>query len=222
MARPLAVFDIDGTLVDSRAIIQAATEQAFGRMGLDAPAYEQTRKVVGLGLAESLAILAPELDARGHDELTEHYKQVFLSLRADPQFHEPLYEGAAETLARLEKAGWRIAMATGKSRRGVDSILAMHAWHDLFHSCHCAEDGLPKPHPAMLHAAMAALDAQPEETVMIGDSTHDMKMAGAAGVYAQGVSWGFCTREEVLSAGAHHCADSFAELDAALERFGDA
>jgi phosphoglycolate phosphatase len=215
----LAVFDIDGTLVDSRAIIQQATELAFGRMGLAPPAYEQTRKVVGLGLAESLAILAPQLGSGGQAELTEHYKIIFFDLRQSPEFQEPLYEGAAETLARLERDGWRIAMATGKSRRGVDSILAKHDWDAVFHSCHCAEDGPSKPHPAMVQAAMQALGARPEQTIMIGDSIHDMRMAKAAGVYAQGVSWGFCTREEVLESGADHCADSFAELDEALDRF---
>lgn len=215
----LAVFDIDGTLVDSRAIIQHATEVAFGRMGLVPPSYDETRKVVGLGLIESLAILAPGLDAPGHAELTENYKIVFNGLRQESQFQEPLYDGAAETLARLERDGWRIAMATGKSRRGVESILAKHDWDAVFHSCHCAEDGPSKPHPAMLQAAMQALGARPEQTIMIGDSVHDMRMAKAAGVYAQGVSWGFCTREEVLESGADHCADSFAELDAALDRF---
>ena len=215
----LAVFDIDGTLVDSRAIIQHATELAFGRLGLQPPAYEQTRLVVGLGLAESLAILAPEVGQKGHDELTEHYKAIFMDLRQGADFHEPLYEGASQTLARLERAGWRIAMATGKSRRGVESILATHDWHAVFHSTHCADDGPPKPHPAMLIAAMQALGAGPDQTIMIGDSIHDMRMAKAAGVYAQGVSWGFCTRHEVLGSGADHCADSFAELDAALDRF---
>ncbi len=215
----LAVFDIDGTLVDSRAIIQTATEIAFGRMGLVAPVYDQVRRVVGLGLGESLAILAPDLDASGHHELLEHYKIVFNTLRQESDYHEPLYEGAAKTLARLERGGWRIAMATGKSRRGVESILATHDWHAVFHSTHCAEDGPSKPDPAMVLAAMTALGARPEQTIMIGDSVHDMGMAKAAGVYAQGVSWGFCTREEVLGSGADHCADCFEELDAALDRF---
>ena len=218
----LAVFDIDGTLVDSRAIIQHATEVAFGRMGLAPPAYEQVRKVVGLGLAESLNILAPDLDAAGQKELLDHYKILFNALRQEDDFHEPLYDGAAETLARLERDGWRIAMATGKSRRGVDAIVATHGWETLFHSTHCAEDGPSKPHPAMLRAAMTALGARPDDTIMIGDSIHDMSMAKAAGVYAQGVSWGFCTRQEVLDSGADHCADSFAELDEALARFGEA
>jgi phosphoglycolate phosphatase len=216
----LAVFDIDGTLVDSRAIIQTATEAAFGRMGLSPPTYDQVRRVVGLGLVESLAILAPELHASAHQELLDHYKIIFKSLRDEDNFPEPLYEGAAETLTRLERGGWRIAMATGKSRRGVEAILATHNWEAVFHSTHCAEDGPSKPDPAMLRAAMAALGARPEQTIMIGDSIHDMGMAKAAGVYAQGVSWGFCTREEVLESGADHCADSFAELDAALDAFG--
>jgi phosphoglycolate phosphatase len=215
----LAVFDVDGTLVDSRLIIQEATERAFARLGLEAPPYDVVRKVVGLGLADSLAILAPELDEPARRELLDHYKIIFQGLRQEPQFHEPLYEGAAETLARLERDGWRIAMATGKSRRGVEAIVETHDWHAVFHSTHCADDGPPKPHPAMLEAAMKALGARPGETVMIGDSIHDMRMAKAAGVHAQGVSWGFCTRDEVLASGADHCADTFAELDEALDSF---
>ena len=126
----------------------------------------------------------------------------------------------AELLDRLKRGGWRIAMATGKSRRGVDTILAMHAWADLFDSTHCADDGPGKPHPAMLLEAMRALDAEPACTVMVGDTSHDIGMARAAGVRAVGVTWGFHTRAEIKASGADAVLDSFEELAAELDRFG--
>ena len=136
-----------------------------------------------------------------------------------PGFVEPLYDGAAELLDRLKAEGWRIAMATGKSRRGVDMIMAMHGWADLFDTTHCADDGPGKPHPAMLLGAMEALGAEPACTVMIGDTAHDIRMAKAAGVSSVGVTWGFHTREEIEAAQADWVADTFAELSAELDRF---
>ena len=110
-------------------------------------------------------------------------------------------------------------MATGKSRRGVDMIVAMHAWADLFDSTHCADDGPGKPHPAMLLEAMRALDADPACTVMVGDTSHDIGMAKAAGVRAVGVTWGFHTRAEIEASGADVVLDTFAALAVELARF---
>jgi phosphoglycolate phosphatase len=222
MTRRLAIFDVDGTLVDSREAIHHTLCAAFGRMGLDAPPYEIARQVVGLSLAEALSRLAPDLDEADRGTLMAHYKAIFQETHAEPGFTQPLYEGAAELLARLRADGWLIAIATGKSRRGVETIVRMHGWAELFDSTHCADDGPGKPDPAMVLAAMRALGAAPAETVMIGDTSHDMKMALAAGVRAQGVAWGFHTAEEIAAAGAHHVAVSFAELSAALDRFGAA
>ena len=177
---------------------------------------------MGLSLGPALAELAPDLDADAQQALAQGYREHFWRLHGEPGFVEPLFPGAAETLARLRREGWRIAMATGKSRRGVESVMRMHGWADLFDSTHCAEDGPGKPDPAMLIEAMRALGSPPEATVMIGDTGHDMRMAKAAGVRAQGVAWGFHTAEEVAAAGADHVALTWGELDAALDRFGAA
>jgi phosphoglycolate phosphatase len=216
---PLAVWDVDGTLVDSRALIDACMREALVAAGQPAPTYDAVRQIVGLGLAEACAVLAPQLEGAALDRLVALYRQAFNDRRRRPGFTEPLYAGAAETLARLQARGWKLAMATGKSRRGVEHIIALHDWHDVFHTTHCDEDGPGKPDPAMLLAAMAAMDAAPSRTMMIGDTSHDMKMARAAGAYAQGVSWGFHTEAEVRAAGAQAVAHDFAELDAALDRF---
>lgn len=219
MHKPLAIFDVDGTLVDSRAVIHRCCRDALVAVGRPDPSYDHVRQVVGLGLAEALTILAPGAAGSELDRLVQAYKDAFGDLHATPGFIEPLYEGAAACLDRLRSQGWRLAVATGKTRRGLETIVAMHGWADQFHSTHCDDDGPGKPHPAMILAAMKALGAAPSETVMIGDTSHDMKMALAAGVYAQGVAWGFHTPDEVALSGARHVAHSFAELDAALDRF---
>jgi phosphoglycolate phosphatase len=217
--RPLAIFDIDGTLVDSRAsIFQAATEAARA-LGLPEPDYDRVRRIVGLSLPEALRTLEPQLTDPELDRFVEAFKAVFLRMNTDPDFHEPLYPGVMETLRRLHRDGWRLSLATGQSRRGVARNLAREGWADLFVSSHCAEDGPGKPHPAMLNAALAAAVCEPDAAIMIGDTTHDIVMAINAGVRPQGVAWGFHTAEEQIAAGAPHVASDFTDLEAALDRF---
>lgn len=216
--RPLAVFDIDGTLVDSRASIHRAATEAALALGLPAPEYDRVRRIVGLTLEHALAVLEPGLSppdlARFIAEFRASFGRMF-----DAGHQEPLYPGALDLLHALKRDGWRLALATGQNRRGVARNLAREGWADLFLSSHCAEDGPGKPDPAMLHAAMAACDASPGTTVMIGDTAHDMAMAVNAGAHPQGVAWGFHTAGEQIAAGAAHVADTFDDLAAALDRF---
>lgn len=219
--RPLAIFDIDGTLVDSRAsIFQAATE-ASEALGLPPPDYDRVRRIVGLSLPEALRTLEPGLDEAELDRFVEAFKAVFLRMNTDPDFHEPLYDGAMGLLERLHRDGWRLSLATGQSRRGVARNLARAGWAELFVSSHCAEDGPGKPDPAMLHAALSAAACAPDRAIMIGDTSHDIAMALNAGVRPQGVAWGFHTVEEQIAAGAPHVATDFADLEAALHQFAD-
>jgi phosphoglycolate phosphatase len=222
MSLKLVVWDVDGTLVDSRRSIFETAVVVYGRMGLPIPTYDAVRQIVGLGLREAFEVLSPELSAAEIDRVTQTYREEFQTLRRDPDFIEPLYDGAAETLDRLRANGWRIAMATGKSRSGVETVLRLHGWADLFDSTHCADDGHGKPHPAMLLEAMKTLEVPPERTIMVGDTAHDMRMAKAAGVYAQGVTWGFHTAQEVAEGGADHVAEDFAELNRQLDAFAAA
>ena len=219
--RPLAVFDIDGTLVDSRASILRAATDAARALGLPDPDYDRVRQIVGLSLEHALAVLEPDLTS---DELARFTAEFRLSFGRmfEAGHEEPLYPGAVEHLHRLKRDGWRLAIATGQNRRGVARNLAREGWADLFLSSHCAEDGPGKPDPAMLHAAMAACDADPASTVMIGDTAHDMVMAINAGVHPQGVAWGFHTVDEQIAAGAAHVATDFDDLHAALDRFASA
>ncbi|OYX33207.1 MAG: hypothetical protein B7Y99_07535 [Caulobacterales bacterium 32-69-10] len=218
MTRRLAIFDLDGTLVDSRQPLFCSMERAFDRMGIKLE-WDHLRVVIGLNMRESLNHLTPDLDEAARAELLTHIRACFTEAHAEPGYVEPLYEGAPELLTRLREEGWLVAIATGKSRRGLEMITRMHQWGEVFHSAHCAEDGPGKPDPAMLHAAMTALDCRPSHTVMIGDTNHDMRMAHNAGVYAQGVSWGFQTAEEVAEGRPHHIAHTFEELNQSIDRF---
>lgn len=218
MSRPLAVFDIDGTLVDSRASIFQAATDAARELGLPDPEYDRVRQIVGLSLPHALAVLEPGLDEAELTRFTEAFRGSFNRLYASGH-EEPLYPGAMDALRRLHKDGWRLSLATGQNRRGVARNLARTGWAEIFISSHCAEDGPGKPDPAMLHAAMTACGADAASTVMIGDTAHDISMAVAAGVLPQGVAWGFHTPQEQLDAGALHVAEDFPDLEAALDRF---
>jgi len=218
MIRPLAVFDIDGTLVDSRLSIHEASCEAARVMGLPEPDYERVRQGVGLSLTEAMRRLEPDLGEADLVRFVQAFQASFRRLY-DSGHVEPLYDGAMEHLHRLKADGWRLALATGQNRRGVARNLARDGWADLFLSSHCAEDGPGKPDPAMLRAAMSACDASPEMTVMIGDTAHDATMAVNAGVAPIGVAWGFHTHEEQRAAGVLHVASDFTDLEAALARF---
>ena len=215
----LAVFDGDGTLVDSREVIFRVAREASAAAGLPDPSYDRVRRMVGLSLPQALHTLAPELTDAELADFVRLYQQAFIAIHDQPGYAEPLYDGAEQTLRRLKREGWTLAIATGKSRRGVERWMKRDGWADLFASTHCADDGPGKPDPAMLLAAIAAAGTTPERTVMIGDAEHDMRMAVSANARPQGVAWGFQTAEEILDAGAVHVARDFAELEAELDRF---
>ncbi len=213
----LAIFDMDGTIVDSRKVIQGAMHAAFTACDLAPPDYEQTRQVVGLGLHEACKRLASDAcDAPTLERLVGCYRDAFIANRDDPDFKEPLYPGAVELIETLRRRGWGVAMATGKSRRGIDAIFAMHPLADLFDTIHCADDGPGKPDPFMITEALRAMEATPDQSVIIGDAVFDMQMGKAAGIAAFGVDWGFGTRNELRDAGADAVFSNFSSLGAAL------
>ncbi|WP_084417873.1 HAD-IA family hydrolase [Henriciella litoralis] len=214
----LAIWDMDGTIVDSRDVIQTAMCRAFVACGLPEPAYDDLRKTVGLGLHEVCSTLAPDY----HDipALTEAYRQAFVARRTEENFVEPLYDGAIETLDRLANEGWLIAMATGKSHRGIRAIFEMHPLEQYFDTIWCADDGPGKPHPFMVQQAMDALGCEPHQSLIIGDAIHDIAMGRNAGIHTMGVSWGFGEAGELKAAGAHEVHDEFTSLNQGLDKFG--
>lgn len=208
----LAIFDCDGTLVDSQHNICAAMSECFVAAGLDAPAPERTRNVVGLSLVEAMQMMLPDAPADFHVEMAESYKRAFHGMRARGLAEEPLYAGIAELIDALEADGWLLGVATGKSDRGLDLCLGHHGIRARFVTLQTADRHPSKPHPSMIEQAMADAGAAPETTVMIGDTSYDMAMARAAGATAAGVAWGYHGADALRAAGAHFVADRPAAL----------
>ena len=198
----LALFDCDGTLVDSQAAICRAMDECFGTHGLTPPDRAATRRIVGLSLPHAMRALIPDGEAGLHHALAESYKSAFQRHRAEGLVEEPLFEGLAEAIDALEADGWLLGVATGKSDRGLRLCLERHGLHARFVTLQTADRHPSKPDPAMLHAAIAEAGATAETTVMIGDTSFDMLMARAGGARALGVGWGYHDAEELREAGA--------------------
>jgi phosphoglycolate phosphatase len=202
----LAIFDCDGTLVDSQHNIVMAMTDAFERARLDPPERAATLNIVGLSLIEAMQVLLPEADRAFHATMAENYKQAFWRLRGNGLIDEPLYEGIADAIDDLEADGWLLGVATGKSDRGLAICLEQHGLTNRFVTLQTADRHPSKPHPSMVEAAMAEAGAAPETTIMIGDTSFDMLMARAADVRALGVAWGYHPPYELHAAGAHAVA----------------
>lgn len=211
----LILFDVDGTLVDSQKLIVAALSAAFSAHGLEPPTRERALSIVGLSLPEAFTVLVGADGPVG--SLAQAYRQAYNGLAADPANEEPLYPGAAACLHSLHRRSDAIlGLATGKSRRGVQRLLAHHGWEHLFATTQTADDAPSKPHPAMIEQAMDAAGAKAFDTVMIGDSAYDMAMARAAGALPIGVSWGFQPVGVLMEAGAEFIVHSYPMLEEAL------
>jgi len=218
----LVVFDFDGTLVDSQHMIADAMAQAFQAMDLTAPTPAAVRQVVGLRLEEAIGCLADAAaDTSVVADLAAQYRAAFWGLRHGGQFHEPLFPGIRETLARLgERPEIIMAIATGKNRRGLVHSLASHGLSEHFYSLQTADDGPGKPHPAILEQAMTESGVVPAQTLLLGDTSYDMEMAGNAGVRAVGVSWGYHSQEALLAAGASCVIDRIEALEPLIDGAG--
>lgn len=208
----LAIFDCDGTLVDSGATIYAALSGTFDQHGLELPPPAVSRRVIGLSLIEAMAALLPDATAAEHLQLAEDYKRAFWKLRGAGQVEEPLFEGVLDLLDRLEADGWLLAVATGKSDRGLSFCLEHHGIHARFVSLQTADRHPSKPHPSMVEQAIADAGAAPETSIVIGDTSFDMAMAAAAGATGIGAGWGYHDAEELLDAGAIAVAEQPLEV----------
>ncbi|SDE79303.1 HAD-IA family hydrolase [Rhodobacter capsulatus] len=212
----LAIFDVDGTISDSQAHILAAMTEAFGTLGLPLPPRGDVLSIVGLSLPVAMAELAPATDAATQAALVAAYKSSYFTTRAAAP--APLYPGAKECLLRLAgREDLLLAIATGKSRRGVNALIAHHGLEGLFTSAQVADDHPSKPHPAMVLAALRVAGVEAKDAVMIGDTTFDIEMGRAAGVATIGVSWGYHPVSDLEQAGAGRIVESFSELERALQ-----
>ena len=180
------VFDWDGTLADSTAIIASALQQACRDVGEPEPTESDARFVIGLGLADALRHVAPRLAVERHRELAARYRHHYLA----QALSIPLFAGVREMLTEMNDAGHLLGVATGKSRAGLDHALDQQNLRRFFVATRCADEGFPKPHPGMLLELMSLVGADPAETLMIGDTTHDLELARNAGVAALAVAYG--------------------------------
>lgn len=202
----LALFDCDGTLVDSQHNICLCMEDAFALSGLAPPPRAETRRVVGLSLIPAMQMLLPEADPDLHMQLAQDYKTAFHRLRGRGLVEEPLFDGIAEAIEALAADGWALGVATGKSDRGLELCLRHHGLLDWFVTLQTADRHPSKPHPSMAFLAMEEAGAAPETTVMIGDTSFDMAMGVAAGCRSLGVDWGYHPVDELRAAGAYAIA----------------
>ena len=211
----LLVFDWDGTLMDSEARIVACMRAALSDVGCPPSPDAAIRDIIGLGLAEAIAVLLPREPEGIRVRVAQCYREHFLSGEREPS---PLFHGARETLHQLFDAGYLLAVATGKSRRGLERAFAATGLKDLFHASRCADEAFSKPHPEMLEQIMTELGARPAETLMIGDTEYDMQMAANAGARGLGVSYGVHAPERLLRQRALHCVESLPAIPVWLQQ----
>lgn len=207
----LIIFDCDGTLVDSQGRIVASMKRAADDLGLPAAPADAVRASVGLSLDAAARRLYPASGEKERSALVENYRRAFheLSVAEGP---EPLFPGCREALHAFEAPGELLAVATGKSRRGLLRVLEQHRLQERFIDMATADDGPSKPNPTSLLEMLDRCGARPEDSVIVGDTSFDMELGRNAGVRRVGVAWGYHPREELRDAGAERIADRFEEI----------
>lgn len=209
----LIVFDWDGTLLDSAAAIVRAIQAASADLGLPVPPDTRARHVIGLGLGDALRHAVPELAEADYPKMVERYRHHYLA-----SDHElDLFGGTYELIESLHAEGRLLAVATGKSRKGLDRALEHSGLGPFFHATRCADECFSKPHPAMLEELLDELGVVREGCLMIGDTTHDLQMARNAGVAGLAVSFGAHPVEQLLAESPLACVHTPAELRAWLK-----
>jgi phosphoglycolate phosphatase len=209
----LLVFDWDGTLLDSVDWIVECLQNAAFDSGLPVPTDAAARSVVGLSLDAALKAAFPGIDGERIDPLMEAYRRHFFTRQLTS---DDLFDGVSAMLAELRDAGFRLAIATGKARRGLDHALEQTGLGPLFETTRCADETASKPDPAMLHEILAVTGTAPDRTVMIGDSIHDLRMAANAGIAGIAVTSGANSRAELTEMKPLSCLDRVVELPAIL------
>jgi len=204
----LVIFDWDGTIMDSTGLIASCIQAACREMGLAVPDEAAAKWVIGLGIAQSMERVAPGLDASRTREFADRYRGHFLA-----RDHEaPLFGGIPGLLEDLRGRGLRLAVATGKSRRGLGRALASSGLAPFFEATRCADEGFPKPHPDMVLRILDETGVEASRAVLVGDTTHDLELAANAGVDAVAVTYGAHGEALLRERAARHYAGSVEEL----------
>jgi phosphoglycolate phosphatase len=211
----LVVFDWDGTLIDSAGTIVRCIQDAARDMGLEVPDRERASHVIGLGLHDSLRLAVPSLTTERYPDFAAHYRRHFLA-RQDAML---LFPGILDLLERLSKERL-LAIATGKSRKGLDRALEYENLGRFFSGSRCADETNPKPHPAMLLELMEQFSVNKAEALMIGDTSHDLEMARVAGVDALAVTYGAHPEKGLRACGPLGCFSDVRSLSEWLTKNG--
>jgi phosphoglycolate phosphatase len=215
MKYSLIVFDWDGTVIDSPATIVDCMREASRELGVAIPEASRASHVIGLGLYDAMKIIAPDLPGERYPEYVAVYRRHFLA-REDSMRLFPGMQRLLEDLSRNR----RLAIATGKSRKGLDRSLQATGVGNLFTASRCADETTPKPHPAMLLELMAELETSADRVLMIGDTSHDMQMARAAAVDGLAVTYGAHPEHELRACGPCGCVSSVEALRQWLDSNG--
>jgi len=210
----LIVFDWDGTLMDSTGAIVASIQAAARDLGIAPPSDERASHIIGLGLIDALRHALPDLPADRYQDVALRYRQHYLARDQDLL----LFDGVVDLMEELAGAGYMLAVATGKTRKGLDRAFEVSGLGSCFHASRCADECHSKPHPQMLEELMAEFGVGPDATLMIGDTIHDLQMAGNAGVAALGVAYGAHPRATLEALSPLFCASNVAELAAWLRQ----
>ena len=212
----LIVFDWDGTLFDSTALITRCIQAACSDLGVVVPSDRDASYVIGMGLAEALQHAAPTLPRERYRDLADRYRHHYFARQHEIVF----FDGTLEMLNALKARNHLLGVATGKSRRGLDDVLNGSALKGLFDATRTADETASKPDPRMLIELMAEFGVAPERTLMIGDTTHDLLLASNAGTASVGVSYGAHDHESFAEFAPRHVAHSVADLSDWLARHG--
>ena len=205
----LLVFDWDGTICDSLGHIVASLQYAISCMAFAERSEDQLRNIIGLGLLEAMERLYPGISSQQREQLAIHYREYYLG---NASRSTSVFEGVEQTIKGLHERGHTLAVATGKSRKGLDHALQESGLGDLFHFSRCADETFSKPHPQMLQEIMDLAAVEPSATLMVGDSEHDLQMASNAGVRAAAVSYGAQPMEYLVKFNPVVCFHSLNEL----------
>ncbi|MHC6224706.1 HAD family hydrolase [Pseudomonas sp. X10] len=205
----LLIFDWDGTLADSIGRIVLAMNLAAERAGEASSAERAVKGIIGLALSEAISVLYPHLDPDQVVAFRQHYADIYMALDEQPS---PLFEGVVESLEAFRADGYRLAVATGKARRGLDRVLRANGWENYFDITRAADESRGKPHPQMLEEILVHCRVEPTRALMVGDSSFDLLMAREAGMHSVAVGYGAMSLQALSEFGPQLCIDHFSQL----------
>ena len=211
----LLIFDWDGTLADSIGRIVTAMQMAAQRAGQPERDDEAVKGIIGLGLPEAILTLYPYMTPEQVVSFRQHYADVYIAMDAQPS---PLFAGVKESLEAFRAAGYRLAVATGKARRGLDRVLKANGWEDFFDITRAADESASKPDPLMLNQILAHCDVRPGQALMVGDASFDLLMARNAGIDSVAVGYGAQSMQSLMAYEPRLAIERFTELRTWLDR----